>query len=1330
MNEQQDQDHLPSLTLRRIVSGPCNIEAGASAWASAFEPHSAAAPIPRIVSRAPTRQDMLLDLPTVQDRIDVLDYRWQLVESLPFELAFPTQTHLDSVVHAVAFDPLSCCIASSSHGRVAVWHKPTARSAWKVHSSFVVAHSAHTLDFRHSRIVAGGDALSLWDLDESAALPLWAYVAGTSSGSRIVMTKLSPSSDLLATVEQCSSFFGAEQLLRRSETILFTETIDGVFRIWGCVIDEPDRFSLWASLDIASGLNRKVPLMTKRLRGHPMARNVETEARAREASTTDEFLVIFTDGSAASILVAVSAELPRIDVRQRECSMLTFPERSQNFDARPPACLVQSAGAISGVTFATEDLPCLRYTLLLDISNTQCIVVGRNTRGVVAISGIVHFSDMHSSMEHSMSTKNPTNLVGFVGGLISTHDGDATIAWGSARRVQTWNLNPREDMSKAIVADIEIQPTGHCVAWQAGKKSRLRMAVLDVERLRVYELGPGVRSRLLAEQRVLSSAPFSSFVVAQSSCNDETVLLNALSEDLTLFSWNVDGCSIRSASPFFIASKWPTFAKFVFLAASTSTPSSGAPIEHKLVLIDDEGTLVILKAPLSIVGPVQWLDNAQYSVSRSQPSAAAVSPDGLVALVAPLTQQSSNEHPTFELSFWDERSSDPWSFQRFRLSENETHILLSWSYDGRILAVGSPSRVRIFGAQRIDAYGNRSGWGQVASIAVTLCLRGQLSHMCWSARGLMLSSRDYLCFYDLTLTTGEALLKKVDTGTSPLPLSHPHLLRQALLQGRFEAVMSILAGLASYRNREGVVADAASAARSGLCLHELFISNHSTDNIPSGKAASGVLSALTSRGPVIKSARAFTEEALGRVLLAARERSIDGLTDSEHDALALVARTAYLVQGKQRTMDLNGLRYLVALQSLTLEKEREPRLFDGVNRLANRYIVPAFHSKYQTILVEETGRIVGAKNLDWAKARSLGMFMWIRDPELLTAQMEVVGRTEYMSPNQANKDPITAMLFFLAIGKKNAVTTFWRQASGHADQKTVLKFLFNDFELARWKTAARKNAFALLSKRRFAFFLLGDSLKDAVNVCLRQLDDFQLAIAISRAYEGDCGPVLKDVIEHTLVPFALHFHSRWLASWSFWMMNDRRLAARALVLPLGDLFQRTSIAYSAPRAPPFNDPYLAVLYQQIREPVETLEGTTGIISESDVSPIRSSSSDTQQISLTVSMQFVLRMARNFRRMGCHLLALDLVLNYSFSEQAVLSSSRKIATNQAFDAKVPATRRLALGGDDNDRSGVGNDIQATGVIARSANTSQVVTPQPDKPRKVVINPPEFDMSAFF
>lgn len=67
-------------------------------------------------------------------------------------------------------------------------------------------------------------------------------------------------------------------------------------------------------------------------------------------------------------------------------------------------------------------------------------------------------------------------------------------------------------------------------------------------------------------------------------------------------------------------------------------------------------------------------------------------------------------------------------------------------------------------------------------------------------------------------------------------------------------------------------------------------------------------------------------------------------------------------------------------------------------------------------------------------------------------------------------------------------------------------FFSNDFAEERWRKAALKNAYALLGKQRFehaaAFFLLAGSLKDALEVCLAKLKDVQLALVVSRLYEG------------------------------------------------------------------------------------------------------------------------------------------------------------------------------------------------------------------------------------
>lgn len=172
-------------------------------------------------------------------------------------------------------------------------------------------------------------------------------------------------------------------------------------------------------------------------------------------------------------------------------------------------------------------------------------------------------------------------------------------------------------------------------------------------------------------------------------------------------------------------------------------------------------------------------------------------------------------------------------------------------------------------------------------------------------------------------------------------------------------------------------------------------------------------------------------------------------------------------------------------------------------------------------------------------------------------------------------------LFYIALGKRRLVHGLWKQSYGHSDRPAMVRFLDNNFDEPRWKTAALKNAFALLGKQRFgestarwqflsgrlehnsnttslgssefaaAFFLLGDSLKDAVNVCLRQLDDFQLAIAIARVYEGgDSGPVLRSILEDHSIPYAVQHGYRWLSSWSFWMLGRRDLAIQVIVVGL------------------------------------------------------------------------------------------------------------------------------------------------------------------------------------
>lgn len=200
-------------------------------------------------------------------------------------------------------------------------------------------------------------------------------------------------------------------------------------------------------------------------------------------------------------------------------------------------------------------------------------------------------------------------------------------------------------------------------------------------------------------------------------------------------------------------------------------------------------------------------------------------------------------------------------------------------------------------------------------------------------------------------------------------------------------------------------------------------------------------------------------------------------------------------------------------------------------------------------------------------------------------------------------------------------------ATWSREQGATQRLLANDFAEERWKTAALKNAYALMGRRRFeyaaAFFLLADHLHDAVSVLHNQLGDTQLAIAIARVYEGDDGPVLRDFLTDKILPQAARDGNRWLATWTYWMLNRRDNAVRSLVTPLSTLLSPPETPNLKSKSYLTDDPALVVLYKQLREKsVQTLRGAT-------------------MVDLREEWDFVIHTATLYQRMGCDLLALDL-----------------------------------------------------------------------------------------
>jgi len=180
---------------------------------------------------------------------------------------------------------------------------------------------------------------------------------------------------------------------------------------------------------------------------------------------------------------------------------------------------------------------------------------------------------------------------------------------------------------------------------------------------------------------------------------------------------------------------------------------------------------------------------------------------------------------------------------------------------------------------------------------------------------------------------------------------------------------------------------------------------------------------------------------------------------------------------------------------------------------------------------------------NWDTLRALGVALWCQHEPTLRILAERVAKTEYLK----NKSAEDCALYYLALRKKVALQQLYKTQR----DETLVKFLANDFEHERWKTAAQKNAYVLLSKQRYylaaAFFLLADQLRDAVSICLQKLNDYQLALFIARLFEGDLGEISRDILVNHVLPQAHDSADLGLASLAHWLLREYESALLALV---------------------------------------------------------------------------------------------------------------------------------------------------------------------------------------
>ncbi|OXG74617.1 WD-repeat protein [Cryptococcus neoformans var. grubii Br795] len=587
-----------------------------------------------------------------------------------------------------------------------------------------------------------------------------------------------------------------------------------------------------------------------------------------------------------------------------------------------------------------------------------------------------------------------------------------------------------------------------------------------------------------------------------------------------------------------------------------------------------------------------------------------------------------------------------------------------------VLAVGFPHRILLICEQRMSYVERTPGWAPFLTIDMFSYTSIPINDSIWLAGGsLAVGTGNQIYLFSRFLDRedkeedGEAedIFQLIAQENGPLWDYHPILLGQCLLWDKANLVKSILLRLVE------ALKQCEEEGKKRLTFERLDPTEFYTTKTVAKRPKTGArkYEGLFASTPTLEE---DTQDDFTEKVVTALEERLCGqvyipISAADKSFLASVARVTLEVDRQGRSLDISGTRYLISIRmyvnsdrwgntsgTVTPSSDTELRQMPkpkGASHFSFRNIVWAMHSDSQELLLEAATQCCKNGKMLWEDAKKLGVFLWLKSAETTRSQLEVIARNRFMADD--DRDPTSCSLIFFALGKKKVVHGLWRQAPGHKEQKLMLKFLANDFTLDRWKTPAMKNAYALLSKQRYeyaaAFFMLAGQFQDGINVCLRQLNDWQLGLALARVVEGRTdGPIYRRIVSETVLPLAFKGGHRWLGTWAFWMLGRRDLAVRVLISPMIDVANDYSPEKPMRVGNPENDdPSLLLMFQHLKsKSLQTAKGTS-------------------EVSAKLEFDFVLHNARVFFRMGCHDLALDLLRSWSFERPFFPVRLRRISS---------------------------------------------------------------------
>lgn len=1170
-----------------------------------------------------------------------------LVTTLAFWDVYPSTYDTETYVRHIAVDVPNKLMVAASGSKIAVWTLSSLeQDAWRVHSSLITHQPVTSLTCHSGRLVVGTTGgLSLFTVQLLHDLPSWTLMWRTKTTSPEQIA-LSPSTTLLATrsnaqevlIWQAASGRLVQSISHprpvinvtwrsppsnKEEYILYTTTSDAALRIFLPVLDTPRHLQLHATIDPFSFLPSSLatnhgspvlPLSREVLRSvigqvlrQPGDRNSFDDSQRRRLTELyeegwDLFARILDDGS---IVIQALANLDRRPPTLLKQFTLLHSLFNPPLDRLPTSLLlIPAAMKLTLVTF-----PPISTHRLLPLPFFDAKRDGLKTMRMAPESG------QYGHLPIQRLSRSP--------------EGHAVAVMRNGA-AEVWKV--KETGGLLLIHQFPTAKDTHVLVFHSG------------ESIAIYDPGQDLLTvRMLGIEPLTLQLPKLTNLFLIPPNHDSITCLIGITETYQILQIHAvhppePSLTLRSTTSLPMGTTSPAWILPVDPMVWTSSAS------ETLLTISKEGDLDFWAADTS----ESWRKTGSVRTGRENITRARCSSTKKSVLVV-------HKADGDEVSIWDSKESQFSS----GLEYSETFGLeapvndLDWTAtpDGQsILAIGFPHHILLIFQQRMTYFEHEPRWGVFGKIEIGSLTRYPIADSLWIAGAQLLTGAGHQLVqakpgFAVKTTVPRDLFVTVARRNGPLPDYHPQMLLQCLLWEKLDLVKSIIVRLA--QGMKYLTAEERAAFEMESMPAEAFLDSHSsTITKPAAKNAKQTSLLFDDTKTDNDDDQEFSRPLVTKLIQDLEEVPLKAFTANENEQLLVLLQATLDIDERRRALDADGLRYLISIRVFYLLNERisVPRTGPGAEkasekgrgfreRIRYRDMVWAYHSQSQEVLLEASTAACGGKML-WSDARALGIFLWVNSTDTLKSYFETIARNLYMAGE--DRDPTVCSLFYFALGKVRLALGLWRQAAWHPDHGVMVKFLANDFDQPRWKTAALKNAFALLGKRRFemaaAFFLLGGSLRDAISVCLKQMGDFQLAVAITRIVEGENGPILTDMLKTTIIPMAFKEGNRWLGSWAFWRLNRRDLGVRILVTPLPDyanMLAKEGFQVPETGESNYDDPSLALLFSRLKSmSLQTIKGTSMIPGQQE-------------------FDFVLQIARVFCRMGCHPLALDLVTSWSF-----------------------------------------------------------------------------------